>query len=146
MIGYSDVMKALKPHLRAGQCFSFPVPILENGALLDAVFVFTVNRSTKLPNEPIGTLKVNIEDGSVAFDADAFADIGFAPSEFFMPEGYMSLRNEARELYAHVRYEVSNAAMAGESARYAQIVWALSQDCLKPCYRKLSSALFGDFG
>ena len=144
MIGYDEIKQTLRPHLRTGQCVSFPVPIIQDGAFLDAVFVFTVDRSTNIPNKPSGLLKANMSDGSVAFDAAAFDGVAFLPSRFFMPEGYSVLRCEARELYAHARDYVFNGSRSAESMRYAEIVWALSQDCVKPYYRRLSQTLFGN--
>ena len=146
MYTYKNFQKIAWRKLPTGQNISFPVPLLENKALVDAAFTYTANNFDHSVGKPLLVIKANLSEGCAEATnaSEAFASIVHESTLREIPDSYREKAAEAKALYAEVREETAAGNVGPASKRYAELVWSVTQKPLRPYYRALSPALFAD--
>ncbi len=146
MHSYKEVEKAIWSELPMGLSYSMPVPVLDDGKLLDTVFVFSVNRKTRSANESHAIIQVDLSNGSSVLinEPEIFERVSFEATPFEAPESFAEKTSEAQALYGEVREEIAGGSVGAASKRYAKLVLATTQKSLRPYYHALSPVLFAN--
>lgn len=144
MPDYDDIRKMAASVIPIGTSVSMPVPIVRDGRVLDAFFLYTVDRKTRKPRKPEALLVVDYEESAVrrVDSSELFGDTVFVESDLKSPEDYQKLSSDAKAAYAAMRDEFSSGVTGDATARYAKLVQAITQDSIMPFYETLAPSVF----
>ena len=121
-----------------------PIPIMRDGRVLDVLFLYSVDTKTRKARKPAALLEVDVEASTVCRvdPSEFFGDIAFIESDLKMPENYRAQSDDAKAAYAAMRDEFSRGVVGNASARYAELVRAITQDSIMPFYEALAPSIF----
>lgn len=148
MPAYDDIRKVANSAIPIGTCVSMPVPIMRNGRVLDALFLHSVDRKTRKPRKPEALLEIDLEASTACRidPSEFFGGTAFVESDFKSPENYRALSDAAKAVYAAMRDEFSCGIAGDATAKYAELVRAITQDSIMPFYEALAPSVFGRAG
>ncbi len=144
MHSYKDFKRIAWQALPLGHAVSLPVPVMRNNALVDVVFSYVNDEATHIPSKPLLLIEANL-DTKAAESREAkgaFPEVGYEPAPYVTIESYKEKSAEAKSLYGEVCEEVAEGKIGPASQRYAELVWSITQEPLRPYYRALSPTLF----
>ena len=141
---YDDIRKVANSAIPIGMSVSMPIPILRDERVLDVLFLYSVDRKTRKPRKPEALLEVDLESSTVRrIDTSKFfGSTVFVESDLKSPENYRELSDDAKSAYASMRGEFSRGVTGDATSRYAELVYAITQDSLMPFYEALAPSVF----